>query len=100
VEALRNRYRAPRSKGSLDSLRPVSPRGWPPEAAGGCRSAGSLGLGRRSTDAFIAGGLDSDEARTFLEAMPTAEQLLPAPSVAEIDAASAAEPRRSRYDDY
>jgi len=34
VEALRNRYRAPRSKGSLDGLRPVSPRGWPPEAAG------------------------------------------------------------------
>ena len=35
---------------------------------------------------LIAGGLDSEEARTFLAAMPTAAALMPAaPSVAEIE---------------
>ena len=42
MEALRNRYRAPRSKGSLDGLRPVSPRGRPPEAAGALSGWGEV----------------------------------------------------------
>jgi len=52
VEALRNRYRAPRSKGSLDGLRPVSPRGGRRRLPGRCRCACSLGL---ETDARPVG---------------------------------------------
>lgn len=44
---------------------------------------------------LIAGGLDSDEARAFLDAMPTPQQLMPALTVMEIEAA---DPRASKYD--
>jgi len=37
---------------------------------------------------LVAGGLQSAEARAFLESMPTAEALMPAPSVREIEAAA------------
>jgi hypothetical protein len=40
---------------------------------------------------LIAGGLESGEAKAFLETMPTATQLMPSVSVAEIEAAATAE---------
>jgi len=46
---------------------------------------------RRSVDvqtALIAGGLESDEARTFLESIPSAAGLMPQLSVAAIEAAT------------
>ena len=39
-----------------------------------------------SITSLISGGLSSDEARSVLECVPTAEQLLLAPSVAELEA--------------
>jgi hypothetical protein len=44
---------------------------------------------------LIARGLDSEDAKVFLESMPTAEQLMPSVSVAEIEAAATAEGRRA-----
>jgi hypothetical protein len=35
---------------------------------------------------LIAGGLESEEAKAFLESMPTAEALMPSLSMAEIEA--------------
>jgi hypothetical protein len=47
---------------------------------------------------LVAGGLESDEAKAFLDSMPTAEALMPPVSVAELEAVTKIdEHRRSRY---
>jgi hypothetical protein len=42
----------------------------------------------RVQELLVTGGLQSDEARAFMESMPTAETLMPTLSVAEIEAGS------------
>jgi hypothetical protein len=51
---------------------------------------------------LVAGGLESDAARAFLEAMPTPESLMPALSVSEIEAQLAFHKPKTGYyrDDY
>lgn len=46
--------------------------------------------------ALIAGGLSGDEAQTCLDAMPTVEQLMLAPSVAELEAVHDEQRRQHR----
>jgi len=55
--------------------------------------AARLEIERRSVEAqtvLIAGGLESDEARAFLESLPTADELMPPLTVAEIEAVTPA----------
>lgn len=51
-------------------------------------AAGKVAVERRSVEIqreLLAGGLQSEDARAFLMSMPTAEQLLPPLSLAELD---------------
>jgi hypothetical protein len=53
--------------------------------------AAKVQIERASVDVqtqLVAGGLQSNEAREFLAAMPTAEALMPAVTVAEIEQAA------------